>query len=235
MRSGRPTILESSRTPFELDHLLVFAGVGAPEADRLVSLGLTEGSGNLHPGQGTANRRFFFRNTMLELLWVSDERDVRSNAIAPTRLWERLQWRRTGASPFGICFRGTAGLARALPFETWNYQPPYLANGMEIPVARATAAAEPMLFAISSGGRPDAVPPDRREPIDHVIGVREITAVRVTLAGSRALTPTLQAVERLGIATFVRGTEHLMELSFDDASRGMSADFRPELPLVLYW
>ena len=68
--------------PFELDHLFIFAVVGGPEADRLVSLGLTEGSGNVHPGQGTANRRFFFRNTMLELLWVADEREVRGEAIS---------------------------------------------------------------------------------------------------------------------------------------------------------
>src|SRR4051794_24412182 len=108
--------------PLELDHLFLFASVEAPEADRLMSLGLTEGSGNVHPGQGTANRRFFFRNAMLELLWVSDEREVRSEPIAPTRLWERSQSHRTGASPFGICLRSTDGTTPAPPFETWSYR-----------------------------------------------------------------------------------------------------------------
>jgi Rho-binding antiterminator len=55
---------------FELDHLFICTTIGAPEADRLVAFGLTEGTPNVHPGQGTANRRFFFHNFMLELLWV---------------------------------------------------------------------------------------------------------------------------------------------------------------------
>ncbi|AFY78420.1 MAG: hypothetical protein IGR93_19055 [Hydrococcus sp. C42_A2020_068] len=57
---------------FELDHLFICTAIGAPEADRLLSFGLTEGTPNIHPGQGTANRRFFFHNVMLELLWVLD-------------------------------------------------------------------------------------------------------------------------------------------------------------------
>jgi hypothetical protein len=40
----------------------------APEAERIAAFGLCEGPSNVHPGQGTANRRFFFRNAMLELL-----------------------------------------------------------------------------------------------------------------------------------------------------------------------
>ncbi len=52
-------------TPFELDHILIFTDIGAPAADRLIELGLTEGAPNMHPGQGTANRRFFFHNAML--------------------------------------------------------------------------------------------------------------------------------------------------------------------------
>jgi hypothetical protein len=221
--------------PFELDHVFVFGGVGAPVADRLVSLGLTEGSGNVHPGQGTANRRFFFRNAMLELLWVGNEREARSEPIAPTRLWERSQWGRTGISPFGICLRSTDGTAPAPPFETWSYRPPYLSAGMEIRVARTALRAEPMLFVISFGRRPDAAPLERREPIEHPVGVHEITRVRVTLAGGGACSPPLDAAEQLGVATFVAGGEHLMELSFDEGSRGESADFRPELPLVLHW
>src|SRR5438552_2189888 len=81
------------------------AAPGAPAADRLVALGLSEGSGNVHQGQGTANRRFFFRNAMVELIWVSDEREAQSDLVAPLRLWERARYRQTGAAPFGLCLR----------------------------------------------------------------------------------------------------------------------------------
>ena len=35
----------------DLDHLIVFCSAGAPEAEDLVGLGLTEGSPNIHTGQ----------------------------------------------------------------------------------------------------------------------------------------------------------------------------------------
>ena len=34
----------------ELDHLFTFTGTGAPEVERLVRFGLTEGEPNTHPG-----------------------------------------------------------------------------------------------------------------------------------------------------------------------------------------
>ena len=43
---------------YEIDHVLIFTCAGAPEADRLIVFGLSEGSPNRHPGQGTANRSF---------------------------------------------------------------------------------------------------------------------------------------------------------------------------------
>jgi hypothetical protein len=45
----------------ELDHVFVCREMGAPEADRLVGFGLSEGRSWTHPGQGTANRCFFFQ------------------------------------------------------------------------------------------------------------------------------------------------------------------------------
>jgi hypothetical protein len=44
----------------------------------MVKFGLLEGSSNAHPGQGTANRRFFFDNFMLELLWVTNPAEART-------------------------------------------------------------------------------------------------------------------------------------------------------------
>jgi hypothetical protein len=70
----------------ELDYVFVCTALDAPEADLLVAFGLAEGTPNRHPGQGTANRRFYFRNAMLELVWVRDEREARSPLVAPTRL-----------------------------------------------------------------------------------------------------------------------------------------------------
>jgi len=50
----------------EIDHIYICTGKNAPAGDLLVEFGLLEGSSNTHPGQGTANRRFYFHNLMLK-------------------------------------------------------------------------------------------------------------------------------------------------------------------------
>ena len=83
----------------ELDHIFVWTGAGAPEAERLASVGLTEGPPNTHPGQGTACRRFFFRNAYIELLWICDAAEAKSAMVSPLRLWERWSGRSGAACP----------------------------------------------------------------------------------------------------------------------------------------
>src|SRR4051794_29900522 len=110
----------------ELDHFFVCTAPDGPEAERLIELGLIEGTPNRHPGQGTANRRFFFGNAFLELFWVVDPVEAQSSLVRRTGLWERWSRRGQGASPFGVGFRPVPGIGSAVPFPAWEYRPPYL-------------------------------------------------------------------------------------------------------------
>jgi len=116
----------------DLDHFFIWTDVGAPAAAALTALGFVEGAPNIHPGQGTANRRFFFDNAMLELLWVQDEAEAGSAPVRRLHLLERWQGREAGASPFGLCFRPVGAAAQALPFPGWTYQPSYLPEGVSM-------------------------------------------------------------------------------------------------------
>ncbi len=49
-----------------------------------------------------ANRRIFFKNGMLEFIWVANAAEIKSQETAPTHLWERSCWQESGFSPFGI-------------------------------------------------------------------------------------------------------------------------------------
>jgi Glyoxalase-like domain len=219
---------------FELDHVLVWVGPGAPEAERLVAFGLTEGTRNLHTGQGTANRRFFFRNAMLELIWVHDETEAQTEPGARLGIRERWRHRETGASPFGLCLRRRPGLATG-PFETWAYRPAYLPAGLAIDMAATSPQTREPLVFLAATRRPDAEPGSARQPLVHAAGVREVSAVRIGVPGAEPLSATLQAVEATGVATFPRGAEHRLELGFDGERQGGSVDFRPDLPLVFRW
>src|SRR4051795_2912124 len=87
----------------ELDHIFITTDSPDQSVNALQEFGLTEGTPNTHPGQGTACRRFFFGNAYLELVWVTSEDDLKSPGIAETKLWERSHYQNTHYCPLGIC------------------------------------------------------------------------------------------------------------------------------------
>lgn len=213
-----------------IDHLFIRASAGAPEAELLRSLGLSEGSGNRHPGQGTANRRFFFHDAFLELLWIADADEVGNAQTGPTLLAERLAGGGP-ACPFGVCFRPD-GDDTAAPFPCWDYAPPYLPPGMRIAIGADVPASEPMWFFLPEGVAPTFYPEGRRQPLDHAAGVNAITSVTLTLPSPARSAPA-QAAGACAQLTLVQGDAYLMEICFDHGAQGQVRDCRPTLPLVL--
>ncbi|MEN3334602.1 MAG: hypothetical protein V7641_3967 [Blastocatellia bacterium] len=222
----------------DLDHLFTFTSVGAPEVEQLVKFGLSEGQPNTHPGQGTACRRFFFHNAYLEFVWVHDEQEAAGEWVRPLGFRERSAYQQTGASPFGIILRPAQGKADQieLPFATWALHPPYLPEPLKLDVAdNSVDTAEPLLFYMSFGNRADRYSGERRQPLAHAIGFKEITGISITLPGAQASSKALQAVERSGLARVISGPSHLAEVIFDHEKHAQTKDFRPELPLLFRW
>jgi hypothetical protein len=215
----------------QIDHLFIRAGAGAPEAELLRAFGLTEGSGNRHPGQGTQNRRFFFHNAFIELLWIADQSEALEAAVRPTMLAERLR-PGAAASPFGICFR-PAGDDRGVPFPHWDYAPPYLPSGMSIAMGSDVPLSEPLWFFLPRGSAPATYPAERRQPLAHAAGLAAITAVTLTLPA--ALSAPARAAREKGDLTFTAGDQPLLELTFDHGAQGKRHDFRPALPLIFFY
>ena len=219
--------------PAVVDHIFVCCSEGAPEADSLLALGLLEGSSNTHPGQGTACRRFFFENAYLELIWVGDPEEARSELALPTRLWDRWSQRGQGASPFAIVLRPADGDTEMKPpFESDAYRPEYMPPGATIERARGTLLSEPEIFYL--GFQRDRARLGK-EPVDHGPPLRYLKRVTVwTPASAASASPAARALADAGLLDLRHGEAHLMELAFDDARRG-HADLRPQLPLVLRW
>ncbi len=175
-----------------IDHLFMFIEPGGPEIDALKRLGLQETYRRAHPGQGTANMCFAFDNLYLELLWLTSEAEARSQAIERTRLWERSQWRTLGTCPFGIAFRGDLASAGV---PTWDYRPPYLPDGMAIPVATVSDdPALPMVFVSPGQERPVEWPPARRGTLQQSGGWGEVLWVDIGLPPRAAAAPPLRTV-----------------------------------------
>ena len=219
----------------EIDHIYICTGKNAPQGDLLTQFGLTEGSSNVHPGQGTANRRFFFRNVMLELLWVENPEEVRSETTSPMRLYERCMKPSHRVSPFGIGFRPTVERGEDAPFPSWDYRPAYLPDSLRIQVARDISLEEPMYFYLFFAARPDAYLGERREPLQHKMPLKEVTSVRVHINRTEKFSETADIIGKLpGLALLPSG-ENLLEVEFDGGTGNRIRDFRPDLPLIFRW
>lgn len=208
-----------------LDHCFVLTGPGAPHAGRLAAAGLVEGPGNQHPGQGSANRRFFFANGMLEFLWVHDPDEARRGPARDLRLGERAAG--DGASPFGLILRADAPADAALPFDGWTYQPDYFAPPRAFHVgANAAELREPLcIFA------PFPLPPADIEPGDANPATRiERVRLATPAAPGSAVLAKLQTVAGLEILT---GQAHLLEITLAGGAPAPSLDLRPAIPLLL--
>jgi hypothetical protein len=220
---------------FELDHIFICTAVGAPEAERLIEFGLAEGSPNTHPGQGTANRRFFFQNAMLELLWVANATEAQS-AAGRTRLWERWTERDQDACPFGFCVRPKIAPAGELPFPAWEYRPRYLPPSVCMHIGtNSDVLSEPMLAYLGF-----IQPAERRQQLERegrgAGGVmREITRTVMQMPGAKRASPELATMARSTSLELCEGQAYLLEIGFDGEKQGKLADFRPLLPLVFRW
>ncbi|OQX02821.1 MAG: glyoxalase-like domain protein [Thiothrix lacustris] len=218
----------------QMDHIFVCVQAHAPEADALVALGLTEGSPNRHPGQGTANRRFFFDNAFLELLWLADAEEAQQPLTQPTRLYERLCDTTGQISPFGVCFRPS--MPDELPnFPVWQYQPGYLPASLQVDIAMDTPLAEPMWFFLGFGSRPDQASASKQQPLQHSLGVKTVTALRLTVVTQVPLSQAATAAQQVSGVEVCVGDVPLLEISFDEEKQEQMRDFRPLMPLVLRW
>jgi len=212
----------------EVDHAFIACSSGAPEGDALVRLGLVEGSRNTHLGQGTANRRFFFENFMLELLWVANPAEATNAQTSRTRLWERCSARESGNSPFGIVFRSAGDCGSAIPFRTWSYHPSYLPQGASIEVAEGTTLQEPELlylpFLRDSGIRAG-------EPLNHAVPIRKVRGLCVGVSRLAELSEASRIARQCGLLTYYESQEPVLEIHYSGAA-DMEFDLRPTLPLL---
>jgi hypothetical protein len=209
----------------ELDHVMFFCDPDAPEAAALIERGLHEGPRNAHPGQGTANRRFFFRNAYLELLWVENFAEVQSANVLPTGLWDRWNRRAEGACPFGLVFRpGRRALPR--PIESWTYRPGYFPEGFSIEVAAGIPDHEPLLIYLPFA-KPALV--EEADPAADV-QVGEILDAVLHLPLTGALSPALDALVGAGVVSVEPSRQYFIDLRHVGGADEI-LDIRPKLPV----
>lgn len=216
-----------SSYPIFLDHIFVLTEPGAKIAERLADLGLIEGNANEHPGQGTANRRFFFERFTFELLYISNPVEASTGAGRRLRMLDRSQ--DSEASPFGIIVRVTEPGANP-PFQNWAYYPDYFDGKMCFHVGiNSNLLVEPACICM-----PPALPQQTEIPPAYANPGWQLTCVKIT-------TPVANPSEELACFAAMKsvkiefGKAHHMTLSFNNGALGKSASLNPAVPVTIEW
>jgi hypothetical protein len=223
-RSVPRYILEQERMNLELHHVFILVEPEADVADLLVSIGMNETAPNTHPGQGSSNRRFFFSNGALELLYIHDEEEANSGPGRNMQLTERAS--NSANSPFGVILSRKDNSEDTMPFSGWNYKPDYFEswsfhigeNSLLEPLCIYMPFIEPGTLDKNAdeGSFKSISQVNIQTPISEVSSVLDI----------------VNNADRINIS---RGKQHLMEIVFDDNQENQVRDLRPELPLIVFW
>jgi hypothetical protein len=163
---------------------------------------------------------------MIELFWVSDEREARSESTTRTLLWERWPGREHDASPFGICLWPSDPQNTEPPFPAWKYPPAYLSDPLLMYIGEVGIEESMWVYLSFMRGV-------QREQwfIEHPIGVREITGLSLT-SPVALRSPVAQRIIESGVLSARTRTTSLLEIEFDNKRRNEHVDFRPHLPFI---
>jgi len=213
--------------PLSLDHIFIITEPGAAVAKRFSELGFTEGNANVHPGQGTSNRRFFLDGFTIELLYVSDVDEAANGAGRGLGILTRF--RDFEASPFGIVVRVSE--AETIPvFPNCQYFPDYFDGKMCFYVGdNFDQLKEPLCICM-----PPLLPKPSGVPVEYANPGWQLTALEISVPvkkPSKAL-KHFAAMDRVRIEF---GQPHKMTMKFNNGVAGRLEDLTPDLPLILEW
>jgi Glyoxalase-like domain len=210
----------------EIDHIFIFSKNKGKEADEFLEFGFTEGSNRAHIGQGTVNRKFYFENFFIEILWVENENEIKSKLLLPTKLWERSNFENNEYSPFGLCIVNTEE-TEMLFEKNIKYQPEYFPKGLEIEILNDEKNPKlPWTFRLPFKGEKKKT----EEPILHKNGINILTKTEFKIPIIEDKFTMLFKKER--DIKFENNNEINLTLTFDKNRNGKEMKFE-KLPLTI--
>ncbi|GAB5408439.1 MAG: VOC family protein [Balneolaceae bacterium] len=212
----------------EIDHLFIFSNDQGKEADQLIDFGFTEGSTRIHQGQGTKNRKFYFKNFFLELLWVIDEYEIQSESTSVTKLWERSKFQLNGNSRFGLCLVNSSSTDKL--FKKGSiYQPEYFPKGISIDfIANENNPTLPWTFRLPYRGKQKS----HSEPTSHSNGIQLLTKTEFEISSHDLKSPFISHLKELSNIKFKKSERSHLTLEFDNVLQRGIKEF-PTLGLTI--
>ena len=205
----------------DIDHIFIFTNDDGKIADELAHFGLTEGSSRIHVGQGTTNRKFYFDNFFLEILWVHNEDELKSEITKQTGLWKRADFNSTNVSPFGLCIVNTDETERLFE-NAFKYQPAYFPIGLNIDILTNEQNLNlPWTFRLPFKG----IKKNETEPKEHKCELKNLTTVEFGITKYKETDQFIQQFVGQKKIKFTLSATNNLTLTFDDNKNGLTKEF----------
>lgn len=251
MLAGCKTAEEEAK--LGIDHINIWVKNPQIAKEKLEQIGFTgvpDSLCQIHKGQGTSGRYFYFLNGYLELIFVYDEEEFKTNGEKNKELdfMERSNSPENGFLPFSIALKMEDYNKEQIPFEIVEYSQEWMGESNQIYVAKNSKIKkeEPSLFVIypeiqydifDSKDDLSKIPEEYsiwREFYKHKNGAEKISKVKIYTSKLDSTSETIKMLKELKEVELVVGEEYLMELYFDDQKKNEIYDMRPEIPLKIY-
>ena len=214
----------------EVDHFYFCTEQANDVADLLKEFGLKEGQPNTHPGQGTTNRRFFFQNSMMELLYITNEKETHTERTKVLGIAQ--QFKNPKQNKIGIIFRPSESEERTCPFECVQYKPMYLPDNLYMDIGCSTYKSEPKYIFLNFINKPK-----NRDDVYHEIDgtiVKNVTKITLYLK-SKSISKTTKIIESNSNLNIVTQNEDMLEIELDNGKMKKHKNFFPLIPLRIRW
>ena len=236
-----------------IDHFNIWVDNPAEGKKKLEEIGFTavpDSLSQIHKGQGTTGRYFYFLNMYLELIFINDQEEFEANVRKNDQLdfMERSNSADNGFSPFSVALKIAPYQPEEIPFKTIPYAQDWMGEGNTIFVAKNSKLkkTEPSLFFVYPIIEYDVferkadlskIPEEYalwRQFYYHKNGAEKVTKIKIHTNQLEEESETVRALQQMENVELIEGKEYLMEVYFDYHQQKKFYDLRPELPLKIY-
>lgn len=244
---------EKKAANLKMDHVNIWVKNPKEAKGKLEAIGFTAVPDSLcqvHSGQGTTGRYFYFLNGYLELIYKYEEEEFQANATINKSLdfIERSNSPENGYLPFSVALNMKHYNKNEIPFKTIEYHQDWMGATDRIYMAEnsKTKKEEPSIFVVYPTIQYDVFEsmdsliniPDEysiwRTFYKHKNGAEKISLVKIHSNNLDKESETIKTLRGLENVEIIEGEAYLMEIFFDNQTQHKTYDLRPELPLKIY-
>lgn len=245
--------IDKEASGLSVDHVNIWLSNPVEAKEKLEQIGFTsipDSLSQIHKGQGTTGKYFYFLNGYLEFIYVNNEEEFKLNAEKNDELdfLERANNQKNGYSPYSVALKMEKYNQEKIPFETIGYSQEWMGKKNRIYAAKNSKVKkeEPSVFVVypeieyenfENIDSLSRIPEEYsiwREFYKHKNGAEKISKIIIHTNELNDKSETIETLNQLENVKLIKGEEYLMELYFDDNRQNKFYDMRPELPLKIY-